>query len=76
MKEEKVLINLCIYDKRNPNSNVEIFGEKSAFGPCTCANCFYGRLKLANELIQIRKLYEMTKSFSFDGICSVDDPGE
>ena len=53
--------NLCTYDKRNP------YGYLS-YGPvddddvaqprqqgCACDNCFYGRDKLAMEIIRLRE---------------------
>ena len=46
--------DLCQYDTRHPDYDPE-FGEKEdgAFARphCFCDNCFYGRAKLANEIL-------------------------
>lgn len=57
MKKEHILEYLCVYDKRNPNyfyvapedQNEE---PLTARYNCYCDNCFYGRDKLAVELLR------------------------
>lgn len=49
MTIKEILENLCWYDKRNPDYDPET--EKSEI--CYCDNCFYGRDRLANELLNI-----------------------
>jgi hypothetical protein len=61
MEEKEILENLCYYDKRNPDStiddeDIEAY-HKSLLKKnktCSCDNCFYGRTKLANELLKIK----------------------
>lgn len=48
-----VLENLCAYDKRNPDY---LFEEDEPIKPresCFCDNCFYGRNKLAVEILRL-----------------------
>ncbi len=59
MTKEEVLESLCYYDKRNPDctaddDEIEIHQkELSKKGKnCSCDNCFYGRTKLAEELLK------------------------
>ena len=70
MTIEEIKSNLCYYDRRNPDFMItEEFGydkeEIDATGDfarkdCYCDNCFYGRAKLAEELLlQISKLKEI-----------------
>ena len=51
MKLKDIYLNLCLYDKRNPAYNIED-GEKQ--NPCYCDNCFYGRNKLALEILKLK----------------------
>lgn len=61
MKKEKILEQLCYYDRRNPDFNIkEEYGyskeEVEATGnfskqDCSCDNCFYGRSILANIIL-------------------------
>ena len=57
MKE--VYENLCMSDPRNPNFE-DMYGEddvdvipKPHRLSCMCDNCFYGRDKLAREILQL-----------------------
>jgi hypothetical protein len=61
MTENEIKENLCYYDLRNPDGiNMYNFlddDEKSNYGNyarknCNCDNCFYGRTKLAQELLK------------------------
>jgi len=64
MTENQVKINLCYYDRRNPDSCIGLeYGmdqeEIDATGDfakpnCGCDNCFYGRVKLAEEILKLR----------------------
>lgn len=64
MTENQVKINLCIYDQRNPNFSIseeygydkeEIDSTGNFAKPnCHCDNCFYGRHKLAEEILKLR----------------------
>ena len=69
MDKKEILENLCYYDKRNPNctaddetisdhkSSLERDSKKRGYEvKCACDNCFYGRTKLANELLRITEL--------------------
>jgi intein-encoded DNA endonuclease-like protein len=59
MKEEKILGNLCMYDERNPDNNLEMVPEElkeeysKGLERCMCDNCFYGRTKLANYILEL-----------------------
>lgn len=53
-----VLEKLCCYDPRNPDNTLEYLdgsyeNYKNAEGECFCDNCFYGRSKLANHIIEL-----------------------
>jgi hypothetical protein len=57
MKKEEILSNLCYHDKRNPDYDPgmdhldkDVRQENS---PCYCDNCFYGRTKLAEEILKL-----------------------
>ena len=63
MTNEEVKENLCYYDLRNPDGvnsydllpAEEIIEEGYGKHPrinCSCNNCFYGRAKLAEELLK------------------------
>jgi len=47
MTRDEVLQNLCVYDPRNPDYQVGTAGSI-----CYCDNCFYGRDKLAREILK------------------------
>lgn len=52
MKLEKILENLCYYDKRNPDYLEDVDKPK---GRCYCDNCFHGRTPLAEEILRLRE---------------------
>ncbi len=47
-----VLEKLCIHDKRNP-LYIDDDSDNTANIKCFCDNCFYGRSKLANEILNL-----------------------
>jgi len=49
MNKKEILQNLCDYDKRNPNFDKD-FSKSTKI--CYCDNCFYGRDKLAREILK------------------------
>ena len=55
MTIEQVYSNLCYYDDRNPDNNNEFIDmeELPLKGGCYCDNCFYGRTKLAEYILEI-----------------------
>lgn len=66
MTEEEILQSLCYYDKRNPDCTEEDedikdhkeqllrVSKKLGYNKtCSCDNCFYGRTKLAEELLKV-----------------------
>ncbi len=62
MTKEEILSNLCYYDKRNPecifddNEIKDHTDRNSKRGKlCACDSCFYGKTKLANELLKYIK---------------------
>lgn len=50
----KIYEDLCYYDKRNPEYVGEDEPERKS-KKCFCDNCFYGRDRLANEIISLQK---------------------
>lgn len=61
ISEEEVLLKLCVYDARHPaySEQDEEFKPAPNAG-CYCDNCFYGRHKLAVEVLRLR---ELTKNY-------------
>ena len=52
MNKEEILLNLCYYDKRNPNSVAyDVLNDDD----CYCDNCFKGKTPLAEELLKLTK---------------------
>lgn len=58
MTEQEIKEELCYYDTRNPDNvateeeiKEEGYGEHKKKN-CYCDNCFYGRTKLAEELLK------------------------
>lgn len=59
MKMEDIASNLCYYDKRNPDNNLDIMDLDDneievAKKDCHCDNCFYGRTKLALYILKLK----------------------
>jgi hypothetical protein len=58
MSDQEIKINLCYYDPENPNSNLDAYEDEDRPKPrneCCCDNCFYGRDKLAMQLIESKR---------------------
>lgn len=60
MTKEEVCENLCYYDDRNPNNDNDCYDKEElkqikSRKNCSCSNCFYGRTKLAEELLKYVK---------------------
>ena len=55
MTTEQIYSNLCYYDDRNPYNNNEFIDmeELPLKSGCYCDNCFYGRTKLAEYILEI-----------------------
>lgn len=54
MTREEVLENLCVYDLRNPYYISPYDDDyREPRGNCKCDNCFYGRDKLAEALLNL-----------------------
>ena len=66
MTTEEILQSLCYYDKRNPDctaddediedNKAQLLRVSKKLGynkTCSCDNCFYGRTKLAEELLKV-----------------------
>jgi len=63
MTEQEIKEELCYYDLRNPDG-VNFYGlldaeeiKEEGYGnhkkeDCSCDNCFYGRTKMAEELLK------------------------
>lgn len=86
MTIEEIKLKLCVYDRRNPDFDMtEENGydkeEIDATGnfsqeDCACDNCFYGRTKLAEELLlQISKLEEIKIKYFNKGITIFQEYG-
>jgi hypothetical protein len=89
MEKREMLSKLCYYDKRNPDCNLtnkelkehkervtRLAKEANCDETCYCDNCFYGRTKLAEELLKTKKqvLDAFDKGYTkgwIDGINSV-----
>jgi hypothetical protein len=55
MKLKEIYQNLCYYDSRNPNADMEEATIKNEVDQkCYCDNCFYGRTGLALELLKFK----------------------
>jgi hypothetical protein len=60
MTKEEILGKLCYYDSRNPENQIDdddVPLPKAREG-CYCDNCFYGRTKLADELLKYIEIDE------------------
>jgi uncharacterized protein (DUF1499 family) len=58
MSELEIKTNLCYYDPRNQSDNLGADEDEDYPQPrneCSCDNCFYGRDKLAMQLLQARE---------------------
>ena len=56
--KEEVLTSLCAYDERNPDNvldGLEEYEMKELYPNknCMCDNCFYGRTKLAEFILEV-----------------------
>lgn len=63
MELNKILENLCYYDKRNPDCTMDeedIEERKQRKPKCSCDNCYYGRTELAEEIIQLKEILNET----------------
>lgn len=63
MEKNKVLENLCYYNIRNPNNILQMSDEIGHVKPqldCYCNNCFYGRTKLAEYILELLDKKETT----------------
>lgn len=64
MTLEDVLKNLCYYDSRNPygmfsdlfDDDIDEIPRLMKDGECSCDNCFYGRTKLAEYILEKRMI--------------------
>ena len=62
MQLVEIYKSLCIHDKRNPNNPDNLYpfdkDKEEVIEPrkdCACDNCFYGRDKLALEILRLRE---------------------
>jgi hypothetical protein len=59
MSEQEIKTNLCYNDPENPNSNLDAYEDEDRPQPraegCCCDNCFYGRDKLAMQLLKAKR---------------------
>lgn len=51
MTKQEIYENLCNYDKRNPYYDTDYI--ETPRQNCYCDNCFYGRDKLAIEILRL-----------------------
>ena len=62
LTEEQVFENLCWHDPRNPNYTEMGLDDDEKIEPrfedCCCDNCFYGKDKLAMEILRLREKHE------------------
>lgn len=52
-----ILESLCYYDIKNPNNNLDLLDKDDipTKKDCYCDNCFYGRTKLAEKILELEK---------------------
>lgn len=58
MTDNEIKINLCNYDEDNPYNILDLFEDDDRPEPrngCACDNCFYGRDKLAVQILETRR---------------------
>jgi len=58
LSEQEIKSNLCYYDPKNPNNNLDAYEDEDRPQPrkkCYCDNCFYGRDKLAMQLLEVKR---------------------
>lgn len=63
MELNKILENLCYYDKRNPDCTMDeedIAERKQRKPKCSCDNCYYGRTELAEEILKLKNIQNET----------------
>ena len=60
MRIKKVKENLCAYDPRNPGAQFDTERQYQK-KPCSCDNCFYGRHKLAETILNMMDAVTETK---------------
>jgi hypothetical protein len=53
MTNKEVLSNLCYWDERNPVGVTSQENEGKRTKQCFCDNCFYGRTKLAEYILEL-----------------------
>ena len=53
MEPQDFYVNLCTYDPRYPDYDPE--WDEFRKDDCACDNCFYGRTRLAEIIIQLLK---------------------
>lgn len=57
MELNEIYEKLCYYDERNPDSvalELEVHERKPPRENCFCDNCFYGRDRLALEILRLQ----------------------
>ena len=57
MSEREIKNNLCYYDPENQNNNLDAYENEDRPQPrneCSCDNCFYGRDKLAMQILEAK----------------------
>ena len=74
MTEEQIFEKLCYYDRRNPLFNELGLGDYddddipiARRDGCSCDNCFYGKDKLAVELLKMKAALEQISVESMEG---------
>lgn len=54
MSDSEIFERLCVYDRRSPYFIDQ--EDREACSDCFCDNCFYGRHKLALEVLRLKGL--------------------
>lgn len=55
MTQQEILENLCVYDPKHPFFSKELERVRDTEVDCYCDNCFYGRDKLAREILRLQE---------------------
>ena len=69
MTDNEIKSNLCHYDGNNPYSILDLFEDDDRPEPrngCACDNCFYGRDKLAVQILEKRRERDEARAESLE----------
>lgn len=56
MNQKEILLSLCYHDERNPLNTGDAKPPRQE--TCLCDNCYYGKDKLAMEILRLQGIIE------------------